>query len=96
MQEIIQTEVFREWLVALRDRRARERILERITRLALGNSGQHRVLSGGLAEMKIDVGPGYRVYYVRRGAIVIILLCGGNKATQQDDIALALELSKQC
>jgi putative addiction module killer protein len=95
VDEIIQTDNFSEWLAALRDRQARTRILERMTRLALGNPGQHRVLTSGLTEMKIDSGPGYRIYYVRRGVVVIVLLCAGDKSTQQKDIAMALELSQQ-
>ena len=74
----------------LRDRQAKLRIQARIDRLASGNPGKHRVLSGGVAELKIDLGPGYRVYYTRYGDIVIVLLAGGDKHTQQAEISTRL------
>jgi len=80
---------FDAWLEGLRDARARERIAIRIQRLSLGNPGQHRNLSGGITEMKIDYGPGYRVYYVTRAGVTYVLLCGGDKHSQQQDIAEA-------
>jgi putative addiction module killer protein len=93
--EIRQTEVFQTWLDKLRDARAVQRVVERVYRLSLGNPGQHRVLQGGVCEMKIDYGPGYRVYYTRRGEVLVILLCGGDKDTQQRDIEAAARMAKE-
>jgi putative addiction module killer protein len=90
---IHQTERFAAWFERLRDRRAARRIPMRIDRLAAGNPGQHRVLTGGVVEMKIDHGPGYRVYFTQRGIEIIVLLCGGDKRTQQADIQTALRLA---
>ncbi len=80
---------FTEWLASLKDRQARSRIEARINRLALGNPGDHRMLDGGLFELRIDWGPGYRVYCARMGDVIVLLLCGGDKTTQQKDIANA-------
>lgn len=88
------TELYRDWINDLNDRSARARIQVRVDRLAHGNPGQHRNLTGGISELKIDVGPGYRVYYTQRGDELIILLVGGDKSTQQSDIALAQELMR--
>lgn len=88
------TKLFTDWLDGLKDLVGRARIQARIERLATGNPGQHRVLSGGVCELKVDVGPGYRVYYTQRGRVLIILLCGGDKSTQGKDIKLALQLAK--
>lgn len=88
-----QTERFAAWFEGLRDRQAARRIQVRIDRLAAGNPGQHRVLTGGVVEMKIDHGPGYRVYFTQRGIEIIVLLCGGDKRTQQADIKTALRLA---
>ena len=82
------------WINELKDRSARARIQVRVDRLAHGNPGQHRNLTNGLSELKIDVGPGYRVYYTQRGAELIILLVGGDKSSQQNDIARAQELAR--
>jgi len=82
------------WIDGLRDLAGRARIQARIERLAAGNPGQCRDLGGELAELKIDVGPGYRVYYTQRGSVLIVLLCGGDKSTQQKDIRLARKLLK--
>jgi len=90
---IRQTERFAAWFERLRDRQAARRIQIRIDRLAAGNPGQHRVLTGGVVEMKIDHGPGYRVYFTQRGIEIIVLLCGGDKRTQQADIKTALRLA---
>lgn len=88
------TEEFVRWIDSLRDRVGRARILVRIDRLIHGNPGQHRHLSEGVSELKIDVGPGYHVYYAQRGSRLILLLAGGDKATQPADIERALRLSR--
>jgi putative addiction module killer protein len=88
------TEDFGQWLDALRDRAGRARILVRIERLIHGNPGRHRALTDGVAELKIDVGPGYRVYYTQRGTRLLLLLAGGDKSTQRKDIATAIELAR--
>ena len=93
--QVSETAVFSKWLERLADRVGRARILQRIDRLAHGNPGQHRALPGGVVEMKIDFGPGYRVYYMQRGKSLVILLAGGDKSTQAADIATATELAKQ-
>ena len=95
MIEVRQTEVFAEWFAGLRDRTARARITVRIRRLSLGNPGDVKPVGGGVAEMRIDYGPGYRVYFVRRGDTVIVLLCGGDKRHQDRDITRALELVRE-
>ena len=86
---------FRRWLEELRDRSARERIVARIWRCAGGNVGLHRVLSAGVGELKVDHGPGYRLYFLWRGAALIILLSGGDKRTQQRDIRRAIATAKE-
>lgn len=88
------TEVYRDWINALNDRAGRARIQVRVDRLAHGNPGQHRNLTDGVSELKIDFGPGYRVYYTERRGEVIILLAGGDKSTQQQDIKVAISLAK--
>lgn len=88
------TEVFRDWINDLKDRTTRARIQVRIDRLAHGNPGQYRHLTDGVSEMKIDVGPGYRVYYTERNGELIILLVGGDKSTQQQDIRMAIAMAK--
>ena len=88
------TNDYREWLDALKDRAGRARILVRVDRLIEGNPGQHRDLTDGVTELKIDVGPGYRVYYTQRGTRLLLLLAGGDKSTQQKDIAKAIQLAK--
>jgi putative addiction module killer protein len=90
--KILRTEQFDKWLKCLRDGRARARIGIRLERLAEGNPGQSRSVAGGIVELKIDFGPGYRVYYVQRGDIAIVLLCGGDKSTQAQDIRQAKTL----
>jgi putative addiction module killer protein len=95
MVELIKTSTFDAWLRALRDRRAVTRIAARIDRLAAGNPGDVKPIGGGLSEMRIDHGPGYRVYFMQRGSIVIVLLCGGDKATQQRDIEQAKALATE-
>jgi len=88
------TDEFRDWIDTLKDRAGRARILVRIDRLVDGNPGQHRDLTDGVSELKIDIGPGYRVYYAQRGARLLLLLAGGDKSTQQKDIAKAIQLAK--
>lgn len=94
MPTIRTTEEFDEWFAGLRDRAAQMRINARIRRLSQGNAGDHRNLKNGVTEMRIDHGPGYRVYYVTRAGVVFILLCGGDKATQQADIGKAYTLAE--
>jgi putative addiction module killer protein len=93
--EIRQTELFARWLASLRDRRARMRITARIRRLSLGNFGDVKPGGGGVSEMRVDYGPGYRVYFVQRGEMLVILLAGGDKSTQGRDIARARELARE-
>ena len=88
------TEVYRDWINSSKDRAGRGRIQVRVDRLANGNPGQHRNLASGISELKIDFGPGYRVYYTERGGEVIILLAGGDKSTQQQDIKAAVALAR--
>ena len=88
------TEVYRDWINALRDRAGRARIQVRVDRLAHGNPGPHRNLSAGVSELKIAFGPGYRVYYAEREGELIILLAGGDKSTQQQDIETAMSLAR--
>ncbi|HEV7671144.1 MAG TPA: type II toxin-antitoxin system RelE/ParE family toxin [Thermoanaerobaculia bacterium] len=88
------TDVYREWLDALRDRAGRARILVRVDRLIQGNPGQYRDLTDGVSELKIDFGPGYRVYYTQQGTRLLLLLAGGDKSSQQKDIAKAIQLAK--
>jgi putative addiction module killer protein len=92
--EIRQTETYADWFDSLRDRRARARIDVRIRRLSLGNPGDVRPIGSGVSELRIDYGPGYRVYFVQRGPMLIILLAGGDKRTQERDIKKALELAQ--
>jgi len=94
MFRIEQTDGFAKWLSGLRDGQARTRILARIDRLALGNPGDVKPVGAGVSEMRIDYGPGYRVYYFRRDRVLIVLLAGGDKRTQQRDIARAITLAK--
>jgi len=93
MKEIRNSDVFDRWLTKLRDNRAIARITTRIRRLALGNPGDSRFL-GDISELRIDYGPGYRIYYKDTGKEIIILLCGGDKTTQQEDIAKAREIAQ--
>src|SRR5437016_8075604 len=92
---IRQTDVFAAWFAALRDREARARITVRLRRLSLGNPGDVKPVGGGVSEMRIDYGRGYRVYFVRRGDVLVILLCGGDKRTQERDIARALAMVRE-
>jgi len=80
---------YRDWFLGLRDKKAAAKIAKRVDLLSLGHFGKHRVLGGGLAELKVDFGPGYRVYVGLAGAVLVILLCGGDKSGQTRDIELA-------
>ena len=95
MIEIRETEAFSSWLQALRDSQARARIAARVRRLAFGNPGDVQPVGAGVSELRIHYGPGYRVYYVQRGEVLIILLCGGDKSTQDRDIAMARKMAKE-
>lgn len=88
------TEVYRDWINALKDRTVRARIQVRVDRLVHGNPGQHRNLTDGVSELKIDFGPGYRVYYTERAGELIVLLAGGDKSSQQRDIEVAIALAR--
>ena len=93
MIEVRQTEHFRDWLDALKGRRAQTRIAQRIVRLQSGLLGDVKFFDG-IGELRVDHGPGYRVYFVRRGNTLIILLCGGDKSTQSKDIRTAIDMAK--
>ena len=93
MIEVRQTVVFREWLDRLKDRRATDRIVQRIARLEIGLLGDVKPIGQGVSELRIDHGPGYRLCFVQRGAVLIVLLCGGDKRTQRKDIEKALMLA---
>ncbi len=95
MIEIRETDIFRKWVKGLRDFNARARINLRIRRLSLGNPGDARPVGEGVSELRIDHGPGYRVYFVQRRQKLIVLLAGGDKRTQAQDIAKAKELAKE-
>ena len=93
--QVRRTEEFATWLSGLRDKQARAKILARIDRLEDGNPGKTRSVGAGVVEMKIDFGPGYRVYYIQRGRLLIVLLCGGDKGSQGSDIKRAKALASQ-
>ncbi len=95
MLEIRQTKIFSKWLKTLKDRRARVRIQARIDRLKSGNIGDVEPVGLGVSELRIHYGPGYRVYFVRQGLVIIVLLLGGDKKSQKSDIKRAQELAKQ-
>lgn len=95
MIEILTTEDFDKWLRKLKDRGGRLRILERIDRLANGNPGDVKPVGQGISELRLTYGPGYRVYYLRDGDTLILLLVGGDKSTQQNDISKAHELADE-
>ena len=94
MLEIRQTDVYARWFRRLRDRQARVRIDNRIRRMSLGNPGDVRPVGEGVSEIRIDYGPGYRVYFTQRGEALLILLAGGDKDSQERDIRRALELAR--
>jgi putative addiction module killer protein len=93
--DVRQTEVFARWFASLRDRRARARIDARIRRLSLGNPGDVRPVGEGVSELRIDYGPGYRVYFVQREQTLVVLLAGGDKDSQTRDIKTALRLARE-
>lgn len=95
MIEVHQTAEFRKWFGSLRDRHVRSRIDMRIARLADGNSGDVAPVGEGVSEMRIHYGPGYRVYFVQRADILVILLCGGDKGSQSRDIEMAKALARE-
>lgn len=86
---------FAKWLEGLRDRKAKVKIADRIKRASNGNFGDHRSVNGGVFEMRIDYGPGYRVYYFQRDKELVILVCGGDKRTQDADVAFAKRLKEE-
>ena len=88
------TKVYLDWINSLNDRVGRARIQVRVDRLVHGNPGQHRVLTDGVCELKIGFGPGYRLYYTERNGVVVVLLAGGDKSSQQKDIKTAITLAK--
>ena len=94
MLEIRQTEVYARWFAKLRDRQAKVRIDNRIRRMSLGNPGDVRPVGEGVSEIRIDYGPGYRVYFLQSGKALVVLLAGGDKDSQERDIRSALELAQ--
>jgi putative addiction module killer protein len=94
MPEIRNTEAYLRWLGSLRDRQALARIEARVRRLALGNPGDVVPVGEGVSEMRVDYGPGYRIYFVQRGMQVVVLLAGGDKRTQSRDIRIAIDLAR--
>ncbi len=93
--DIKKTDTYETWFVSLRDAMAKARINARITRLSMGNPGDVKPVGQGVSELRIDHGPGYRVYYSQKGTEIVILLAGGDKSTQSKDIQTALQLSKE-
>lgn len=95
MFEIIKSTEFSKWASDLKDRRASMRIAARLDRISLGNLGDHKFLRDGINEIRIDEGAGYRLYFTRHGNTIIVLLCGGDKRTQDADIKRAIELANK-
>jgi putative addiction module killer protein len=93
--QLAETDAFHHWLGSLADRRAKARILDRIKRASNGNFGDVKPAGSGVSEMRIDYGPGYRVYFFRRGRALVILLCGGDKKSQKADIAQAIRMKQE-
>ncbi|GAB1391140.1 MAG: addiction module protein [Pseudomonadota bacterium] len=93
--EIRQTAEYTEWFADLRERQAKARIDIRVRRLSLGNPGDVRPVGDGVSELRIDFGPGYRAYFIQQGAVVIVLLAGGDKSTQDRDIRAAKKLARE-
>ncbi|WP_138436551.1 type II toxin-antitoxin system RelE/ParE family toxin [Marinobacter shengliensis] len=95
MNQILETEIFSQWLEELKDQKARDKILDRIDRAEAGNFGDHKPLGDHVSEMRLTHGPGYRVYYTKIGNLVFLLLCGGTKPTQKKDIEIAKEMAAE-
>lgn len=95
MIEIRQTVVFADWLDGLRDAMAVKRIKQRLARVQIGLFGDAKSVGEGVSELRVDHGPGYRVYFSRRGDVVVILLCGGDKGSQRRDIVRAKDINKE-
>jgi putative addiction module killer protein len=95
MIEIRETDTFKKWFSSLKDKRAKARIDVRIKRVSLGNFGDVETVGNGVVELRIDYGAGYRVYFVNRGNVIVILLCGGDKSTQSKDIQKAHDLAQR-
>jgi putative addiction module killer protein len=95
MVDVVRSSTFDRWLRQLKDRRAATRVLVRVQRLAAGNPGDVKPVGGGISELRIDYGPGYRVYYLHEGERLILLRCGGDKSTQSADIAAARDIAQQ-
>lgn len=95
MIEIKQTDVFRTWMGKLRDLRANTVIVKRLERVSLGNFGDHKKIDSKVSELRIDYGPGYRIYYTQRGKEIVLLLIGGDKSSQKSDIQKAKNLAAE-
>ena len=95
MVELIRSATFDRWLSGLRDRRAVARIAARLDRLAMGHPGDAEPVGNGISELRVSYGPGYRVYYLQRGPVLVILLCGGDKSSQSRDIQQAKALAAE-
>ncbi len=95
MIKVYQTDVFRQWLKALRDDQAVVRIIRRTERIADGNFGDARPIGQGVSELRIHYGPGYRVYFASQGDVIVLLLCGGDKSSQAEDIKRAHKLANE-
>ena len=93
--EVTKSDTFLRWLRGLRDKRAQARIIIRIDRAQEGNFGDHKAVGGGVSELRINVGKGYRVYYTIRDRKVVILLCGGDKSSQQQDVQRAQQMANE-
>lgn len=93
MNQILETEIFSQWLEQLKDQKAKDKVLDRIDRTEEGNFGDHKSLGDHVSEMRLTQGPGYRVYYTKIGNLVFLLLCGGTKPTQKKDIKIAKEMA---
>ena len=95
MYQLQRTDVFDKWLAGLRDAKGKARILARLESVRLGNLGDSKSLGGGLHELRVHAGPGYRVYFIQRREVLIVLLCGGDKSSQQRDITRARRLLEE-
>ena len=93
--EVVRSDTFAQWLTGLRDKRAQVRIGVRIQRIQEGNFGDHKSVGGGVSELRVNVGPSYRVYYTVRRKVVVILLCGGDKSSQWQDIRRAQRMANE-